>query len=63
MWSHPFLLGKEGKKVREKSRRKLAWIKEGKWRIQGGGWGEGRGQSGRREEREGHLQGKDKERS
>lgn len=37
MWSHPFLLGKEGKKVRERSRWKLAWFKEGKWRTRGGG--------------------------
>jgi hypothetical protein len=52
MWSHPFLLGKEGKKVREKSRWKLVWRGER----------EGRGQAGRREEGEGHLQGKDQER-
>lgn len=46
MWSHPFLLGKEGKKVREEDRRKLAWTKEGQWRIQCGGMGAGRKETG-----------------
>ena len=60
MWSHPFLLGKEGKKVREKSRWKLVWRGEREGRGQRGL--EESERAGRREEGEGHLQGKDQER-
>lgn len=62
MWSHPFLLGKEGKKVREKSRWKLSWFKEGKWRRQGGGM-EGRGTEEGRQEGERNEKDSSRERT